>query len=102
MTNLKFSGENTIPPDRAKGGLSYLQRHLLATVTALLLIVRSVNMNQLPRILMLNNTNSLVVKHCVTEPLRHRPTTLLCQKATPVIVGWFIDHMWKNNRKWYN
>jgi hypothetical protein len=50
---------------------------------------------------MLNNTNSLVAKYFGTDPLRHGPTTFLWQKAMPVIVGWFMGHMWKNNRKWY-
>jgi hypothetical protein len=34
---LKVEGENPFPPDRAKGGLSRLHRHLLVTGTALLL-----------------------------------------------------------------
>jgi hypothetical protein len=59
-------------------------------------------MAQQSRIFMLNNTNSLVVKYFGTDPLRHGPTIFLWQKATPVIVGWFMGHMWKNNRKWYN
>jgi len=47
---------------------------------------------------MLNNTNPLVAKYFGTDALRRGPPTLLQQKATPVIVGWFMGHMWKNNR----
>jgi len=35
---LKVEGGNPFPPDRAKGGLSHLHRHLLTTGTAVLLI----------------------------------------------------------------
>jgi len=34
----KMEGENPFPPDRAKGDLSHLHRHLLATGIAFLLI----------------------------------------------------------------
>lgn len=34
----KVEGENPFPPDWAEGGPSHLQRHVLATGTALLLI----------------------------------------------------------------
>jgi hypothetical protein len=33
--------------------------------------------------------------------LKHGHPTCLGHKATPIIVGWFADHMWKNNKKWY-
>jgi len=33
--------------------------------------------------------------------LKHGHPAFLCQKATPVIVGWFTRRTWKNNNKWY-
>jgi len=31
----------------------------------------------------------------------HGPPTFLWQRTTSVTVGWFVDHMRKNNSKWY-
>jgi hypothetical protein len=42
---------------------------------------RSLNTAQQSRILMLNNTNSLVAKYFGTDPLRHGPTTVFMAKG---------------------
>lgn len=38
-------------------------------------------------------------KNCLqqTEVLEHGHPTHLWQGATPIIVGWFVSHTWKNN-----
>jgi len=46
----KVEGENPLPPDRAKGGLSHLHRHLLATGTALLLITVTADLKYGPTV----------------------------------------------------
>jgi len=33
--------------------------------------------------------------------LDHGSLTFLWQRATCVIVGWIMGHMWENNSKWY-
>jgi len=42
-------------------------------------------------------------KNCLqqTEVLEHGHPTHLWQRATPITVGWFESHMWKNNNVVY-
>jgi hypothetical protein len=47
------------------------------------------------------DTNMFNINAQWRHHMHHAPPSFSWQMVTPIIVGWFVGCMWKNNSKWY-